>query len=256
MIYPQEQREDSENVSVLQSINDTTIQKFIKPRKIKKNVPQPLDLKSIRSQKRENARKKWKLLQAVFLTVHRLQKHEVISIDSPIKLHHEMTNYTSPIKSRIQQCSFDAYEYSPNIFVQCAEDGSTKSIARMLQIINLNPKKYLYSSADERNFINARNTQGQNALYVACKLGNQKVVELLLQHGVNQLIKSKISQDQWEDPITVAVRWSHTVCVQLLLDNHEYEQSALVDLKKLTKNKDILRILNRSQISWWSCCFY
>ncbi|CAD8070446.1 unnamed protein product [Paramecium primaurelia] len=141
------------------------------------------------------------------------------------------------------------------LFTQYSMSGSNEDIQNMIKILQRDPKRNLTNPQDPNHIINSLNQYGQNALYIASKNGNVKVIKFLLSLECNTHIRSRIFQDLTESPLEVSSRWHHLECVRLLLDAERYTNTELRSAIKVTQNQEIINMLKRNMTSFlFSCC--
>ena len=57
----------------------------------------------------------------------------------------------------------------------------------------------------------------QTPIYVGCRNGNLKIVQLLLDQQADPHILSEVDDEEYETALQVAVRWDHKIVVEYLL---------------------------------------
>ena len=66
-------------------------------------------------------------------------------------------------------------------FFELIAIGGHEELRKVKEHIENDPKRYIFAKSDIRNIVNKFNRFKQTPLYVACKHGNLKMIELLLE---------------------------------------------------------------------------
>ena len=76
------------------------------------------------------------------------------------------------------------------LFFECVASGKDENIDKIINFVKKDPKRNLYDESQKQNyFINQKNHEGFTALYVACRNGHTKIVNVLLKWNGDPLIK-------------------------------------------------------------------
>lgn len=140
-------------------------------RKSKVKLP-PIQLPPQNSPHRaERARRRWRKLQTVFLSIRQFRFFSTAHIESPQKLQLELSNFTStsPLKPSIQASpeklrtiprSFLEEHQLVDRFSRLAVNGSKQSLEEMMRIVRGYPKQHIYCPSDPNHLLNAANRNG------------------------------------------------------------------------------------------------
>jgi ankyrin repeat protein len=95
-------------------------------------------------------------------------------------------------------------------------------------------------------------------MYESTMHGNLEAVQLLLKHGANPHIKSKVDQHEFESNLEVASRWNHIKIVEFLLEATVWSYIEVKHAAKVASNvaikKTLIEYLNKHYVRRL-CCF-
>ncbi|CAG9317359.1 unnamed protein product [Blepharisma stoltei] len=135
--------------------------------------------------------------------------------------------------------------------------GSKSDIISIEKLISNDPRKFLVSPTNENSFLNKRNVSGKTPLYEASLNGYPEIIKLLMDFGANPLIKSQVDGNEMESCLDVACRWGNIKAVEVLLNFSKWKKKDISKARKLTSNPEIRLLLsnyNRRFSNYTVCC--
>lgn len=96
----------------------------------------------------------------------------------------------------------------------------------------------------------------QTPIYVGCRNGNLKIVQLLLDQQADPHILSEVDDEEYETALQVAVRWDHKIVVEYLLQNVKWSQEEIKKTIKMKNiNHDLFIMLKEYSKKRYNCLF-
>jgi len=203
-----------------------------------------------------SGRSKWNKLSHVIFTVNTLRKERVERIMSESHLEKTIAGPKTLEKKRsLSDPNIFDYKNTNNnalrefgersAYFQALERGSDQDYKLILEFIDKDPKRFLYDADDPERLCNKPNTSGQIPLYVACKNGHLKIVQLLLEQKANPFQMSQVEPKLEESILAVAARWSHLSIIEFLLTKIEWPNKHLKQAISYSQNEHITDLLKR-----------
>jgi len=128
-------------------------------------------------------------------------------------------------------------------FFLAIERGMDVDLEFIKNMIENDPKKYLYDNLDPERLCNKQSIDGQTPLYIACKNGHLEIVKMLLSYNANYEQMSQVDRSTEESSLDVAVRWNHRKIVEYLLEHYEWSNKYLKNAIEYSSNKTITELL-------------
>ncbi|CAG9328139.1 unnamed protein product [Blepharisma stoltei] len=135
--------------------------------------------------------------------------------------------------------------------------GSKSDLDAIEKLVYNDPKKFLVNPTSELSFLNKRNVVGRTPLYEAALNGYPNVIRCLIEFGANPLIKSEVGDNEMESCLEVACRWGNIKAVEVLLNFGKWKKQDISKARKLTCNREIKLMLadySRRISNYSSCC--
>ena len=92
------------------------------------------------------------------------------------------------------------------------------------KLFSKNPDGFAKDENDPSHFYNTPLSNGKTILYVACQEGKVEIVEFFLDRRLNALVKSKITENEFETCLQVSCRWNYTIIIKLLLEKVPFKK--------------------------------
>mmetsp|Transcript_1256 Transcript_1256/g.1291 ORF Transcript_1256/g.1291 Transcript_1256/m.1291 type:complete len:176 (-) Transcript_1256:7-534(-) len=146
-----------------------------------------------------------------------------------------MSHFVSPTHTYLR--AIDQFR-NEEMFFSHIESGSDHDIKQLQIMIEHDPKKHIWDRTSPQHLINKSNNSHQTPLYVASKNGHLKVLEMLLVEGADPKIRSWIDDKQNESILQVAVRWSHLVVVEFLLESIRWDKKEIAEAIKTSHQQN------------------
>lgn len=215
-------------------------------------VPQPLPQTSPKESFKLDLspHSKWSLLRNVLNAITRFKSAEVRVVDDIDGLISEVrSRNTSGMITRV----FSSREYFirdainehkiSDLLFRYLRAGDLNDLKKIEEIIENDPRIFIRSEVDNEFLVNKCNILGHTPMYESIMHGNLEAVQLLLKHGANPHIKSKVDLEEFESNLEVACRWNHTKIVEFLLKATVWSYIEVKDAVKVASNEAIKNML-------------
>jgi hypothetical protein len=208
---------------------------------------------------------KWSLLRNVVNAITRFKSAEV-------KVVNDIEGLISEVKSKNTSGMITRVYSSRDYFIRDAINehkisdllfrylraGDLNDLKKIEEILENDPRVFIRSQVDNEFLVNKCNLLGHTPMYESTMHGNLEAVQLLLKHGANPHIKSKVDQHEFESNLEVASRWNHIKIVEFLLEATVWSYIEVKHAAKVASNvaikKTLIEYLNKHYVRRL-CCF-
>ena len=208
---------------------------------------------------------KWSLLRNVLNAITRFKSAEVKVVDDVESLISEVkSRSTSGMITRV----FSSKDYfireainehrTSDLLFRYLRAGDLNDLKKIEEILENDPRIFIRSQVDSEFLVNKCNLLGHTPMYESIMHGNLEAVQLLLKHGANPHINSKVGIQEFESNLEVACRWNHRNIVELLLEATVWSYIEVKDALKVASNVAVKNMLigylNKNYVRRL-CCF-
>ena len=204
------------------------------------------------------AQKEWKLLKNVLTASFLLKTHEVKVVSDIDQLVEEIKN--NPVKINttheltLTNRVISDHRATENFFYYI-QRSKKEDLIEINNLIENNPKKFTRNQTDPDSFINKANNNGIRPIYEACKNGHLNTVQLLLDHGANPHLLSRLDIRMQENSLQVSCRWNYINIIKSLLAYSNWSQKEIKNALKETNQIEVVRFLKSKIINPRLFCF-
>ena len=209
--------------------------------------------------RKNGANGRWRKLRTTIQVARRLRSPQVEVVKDLDELIADVSRTPTPHRQPSPssfKAALGAYRQLERLFTLITR-GSPDDLLALSQILDSDPRRYLCTETDASSLVNRRSLAGHTLMYEAAVMGNVQAVEVLIKHGADAHLQSKVSPTEEESPLEGASRWGHCSVVDFLLTALPWSKREVKKAAKCATSEILQRRLAKEMKKWRkkSCCW-